>query len=635
MAPKSHRFSSFANCKFNRFSSFANIHPMHPHPNMTFKHKPIEPKTQMRMLILDPAPSLDSQEPLRGRLQVIPLGTRDRYAALSYVWGDQSEQHELHLEGQVFMVGKNLHEALLHIRVGGPTDICYTWIDAICIDQNNIPERNAQVAEMVTIYRTASWVVVWLGPGDEDTNAAMDYIKHRYDRNNNRPYPWAGLSNVFLRPWWSRIWVVQEVIAGDGVSVLCGEKKYCVPWHDLIVTMTQAPEKELWERAKVPYPDIDKHIMIQWMYWDTHDDEDEITLDTLLLATTAREATDPRDQIYGLLGTINDRNYHRIEVDYFNSKERVYQDAMVSLIKSRGDLDWMGYAVGHNWPNTPSWCIDFSQKDWAERISNKHRFSPKSLSERRQGSLSTTMIHDPGQGTIKLQGERVGSIKHVLSPRLDGIKKQLDEWHNTTETLPEETIFGYRDEMAQRLLEEISRFVEFAYSALSKRLGYARAEEEISRGALWAIAATDVTKTEDFPLPGNIEKARRLFSNIQKYAETQDFWSFNTCQWANTCSAMPLKEDLEMRKILFTMARELEGSTFFATETGYIGVAQYPIKQNDALVLFYSGRFPAVLEDCGDGSFKLASFTWTHDAMRHQYLDERRLNLSKTEFVLC
>ena len=51
--------------------------------------------------------------------------------------------------------------------------------------------------------------------------------------------------------------------------------------------------------------------------------------------------------------------------------------------------------------------------------------------------------------------------------------------------------------------------------------------------------------------------------------------------------------------------------------------------------MIQSGRFPAVLEDCGDGSFKLASFTWTHDAMGGQYLEERRPKLSKTEFVLC
>jgi hypothetical protein len=50
-------------------------------------------------------------------------------------------------------------------------------VDAVCIDQSNIPERNAQVLRMKEIYEKARKVVVWLGPAGEDSNIAIDIIQ--------------------------------------------------------------------------------------------------------------------------------------------------------------------------------------------------------------------------------------------------------------------------------------------------------------------------------------------------------------------------------------------------------------------------------------------------------------------------
>ncbi|CAP59787.1 uncharacterized protein PODANS_1_1200 [Podospora anserina S mat+] len=47
------------------------------------------------------------------------------------------------------------------------------WVDAICIDQANITEKNTQMPLMCTIYSHAT-VLVWLGTGNQSTDQVMD-----------------------------------------------------------------------------------------------------------------------------------------------------------------------------------------------------------------------------------------------------------------------------------------------------------------------------------------------------------------------------------------------------------------------------------------------------------------------------
>jgi hypothetical protein len=82
--------------------------------------------------------------------------TTTSYAALSYTWGEPSEQRWIKVNGRPFHVQPNLYAALHAIR---PTEgDLWLWVDALCINQKDIPERNNQVALMGDIYRNASEV---------------------------------------------------------------------------------------------------------------------------------------------------------------------------------------------------------------------------------------------------------------------------------------------------------------------------------------------------------------------------------------------------------------------------------------------------------------------------------------------
>ncbi|KAE8447488.1 hypothetical protein EG329_010761 [Mollisiaceae sp. DMI_Dod_QoI] len=109
------------------------------------------------------------------------------YTALSYTWLDSHyHSHEGHqreadrtdnilVDGHQFPVTTNLYSALWHLR--SPTEQKTFWIDAICIDQTNIEEKNHQVELMQEIYERAANVVAWLGRSYDRSSNAMRVIR--------------------------------------------------------------------------------------------------------------------------------------------------------------------------------------------------------------------------------------------------------------------------------------------------------------------------------------------------------------------------------------------------------------------------------------------------------------------------
>ena len=127
------------------------------------------------------------------------------------------------------------------------------WIDQICINQNNSDEKSVQVSIMGAIYRSAAQVTIWLGPGTPDSGQALSFIidlwealSAHYELHNGGVDPfredygavrleptgfevpvqidprWTALFGVLDRKWFSRCWIVQEVMANDNVIVHCG-----------------------------------------------------------------------------------------------------------------------------------------------------------------------------------------------------------------------------------------------------------------------------------------------------------------------------------------------------------------------------------------------------------------------------
>ncbi|KAL4893446.1 heterokaryon incompatibility protein-domain-containing protein [Aspergillus ambiguus] len=134
------------------------------------------------------------------------------------------------------------------------------WIDAICINQDDIPERNSQVAIMSQIYSKADSVVVWLGVEDEYTASVSeaicgldseDWVQHlalasvaeKAEDLSVEAREAISINRFFERTWWKRVWVIQEIALPYKVQMLCGtfEINYVIPLGQIERPMGQLP----------------------------------------------------------------------------------------------------------------------------------------------------------------------------------------------------------------------------------------------------------------------------------------------------------------------------------------------------------------------------------------------------------
>ncbi|KAK3710207.1 hypothetical protein LTR37_010428 [Vermiconidia calcicola] len=167
------------------------------------------------------------------------------YEALSYTWGSLVNNKAASikvLQGHKLCklpITRNLHGSLARLRRelhNGQAK--RLWVDAICIHQSNIPEKNAQVRKMAMVYNRAKNVCVWLGNGDGDSRRAIDFIGKLLRLDDFDPLTqdpgteseWAALNNLMQRPWFNRRWIVQEISLARDAVLFCGDQS--VSWHD-------------------------------------------------------------------------------------------------------------------------------------------------------------------------------------------------------------------------------------------------------------------------------------------------------------------------------------------------------------------------------------------------------------------
>jgi len=150
-------------------------------------------------------------------------GTVDsNYACLSYRWGSPMPSQEVLINDKIFLVRKNLFDFLDMVREQRTIPLPY-WIDALCIDQKNMVERNHQVAQMGDIYSRALRVEVWLGNITDPTYAPRTlhapHIPTDPQENNPHVVGVAFFEQISNDEYWSRAWIVQEILLARHVIV--------------------------------------------------------------------------------------------------------------------------------------------------------------------------------------------------------------------------------------------------------------------------------------------------------------------------------------------------------------------------------------------------------------------------------
>ena len=143
----------------------------------------------------------------------------DSYVCLSYVWGEPGDEHSIVVNDKIMRVRSNLFGFLGRARQNERLLEEWLWIDAMCIDQANVGERNHQVQQMGRIYSYATEVISWFG--EDKDSIAKYFVKQKYPTGNRVDLDLAALRLKFAyAPYWNRAWITQEVQLARKVTLL-------------------------------------------------------------------------------------------------------------------------------------------------------------------------------------------------------------------------------------------------------------------------------------------------------------------------------------------------------------------------------------------------------------------------------
>ncbi|KAL7622493.1 hypothetical protein AAE478_008000 [Parahypoxylon ruwenzoriense] len=333
-----------------------------------------------------PVPGFDGSLYSSRELDTKPSYGPFQYEALSYTWGLATHHdmafiyHPRRTAPAILSLSQNLTVALRQLRY--PDRPRTLWVDAICINQANGPEKARQLTRMPQIYGNADRVVVWLGPEEPDSRLAMDtldFLGRQLEVTTDNwifctpgaeypywceascvfPYDdkiWSAIGSLLNREWFSRVWIVQEIqLANSQATMQCGGSE--VPW----IVFRRAINC-LWNKNNLPISV--PRVRLAFVEHLATFELTQAPISYIIRRTEGRICADPRDRVYGLLGLFSSAFSRMIRPSYSLGVEDVYRDLIIKHIRHVKRLELLrdchtGTTTSHlgEWP---SWVPDYS-----------------------------------------------------------------------------------------------------------------------------------------------------------------------------------------------------------------------------------------------------------------------------------
>ena len=404
-----------------------------------FQYQPLLSQKSIRLLSLMPGQGDDELTSDLINAEVTS-GARGRthYEALSYTWGDPTEKREMRCCSLSLPITASLHNALKQLRY--PDRTRTLWVDAVCINQDNIEERSSQVSLMQWIYTQADRVIVWLGQNDSLTADAIAALERFYQSIKASSYkqsefPEHGLSansvhldlsrletvaiaRFFQRPWFKRVWVVQEAVSATCVIVVCGTCS--IDWEHL-ATVCMINEFLMLSKVSAAMIRASPGILAVQRMQKLRNFDRRPTLLSLLVSIRGLDATDPRDKLFAIQHLANEKDA-RVVVDYKSSTTSVYTQYAVEYLKSTS-LDILsavnpsGIVLPPNTNHLPSWVPDWSLKPNFTNYPGEHLPLIMSANHfRASGSSAPIFTLSSSSDLLIVRGAKIDSLHALGSP---------------------------------------------------------------------------------------------------------------------------------------------------------------------------------------------------------------------------
>ena len=533
---------------------------------------------------------------ISGRLRQCSLSDPPPFVALSYECGDPSKVIPFLLDGEFVPITTNLWNALWELKKHSHTLV---WVDCFCIDQRNNTEKSAQIMRLNVIFREADLVVSWLGPasnGSDSVMRAMQSVSHqqacsetamRFDTTSSDC-----VAHFLARSYWSRSWVLQEIIAGARVQICCGQ--LMVPWEAFDSLL------DTFVRSDASRSSLHKHIL----YLSNNrrlqaDGGRPNTLLEVLHETSSALSSDPNDKVYAVLSSAFDYQNYLSEPKYGLTPEELCISMTRSVIRSKQDLDIIllgpkaatycgqANAVLQSRNRLPSWCPDYINPPMFPFTSQMLKYTSGRDERTRFGidarRWATTRASKPrmegrwlDKETLSVLGHPIGDINSSTACPLKQEQARPDE----------ETINGAGAMAIQPMLAEVlfgvSADIHSAAGRRYRRNSGASASEKERVLFRQAGKVMDwITLNHKWNI-GGITLTQHILDLLQA-PQIDDLWSMK--HFANVVS----------------IAKTLdEGVRLVTTSNGRVGWAHPHAQPCDQVTLVQGCSWPVVLRKRGD-----------------------------------
>ncbi|KAH8769679.1 heterokaryon incompatibility protein-domain-containing protein [Hyaloscypha sp. PMI_1271] len=363
-----------------------------------YEHVALPTTTSIRILELQPGEGTDI---IACHLSTVESAEAPPYEAISYAWGRETDTRVINCENRKLRVTANLRDALWRIR--DPVEVKFLWADAVCINQNDNEERGFQVRQMPSVYANAVRVLVWIdlpssafkdfehlldsgsvGPdlGNEDTApvglASRILNEHvaklevpgirMEDLDPDTSVVASALCQLFDSPWFTRLWVVQEIGMAKSILAMIGDAS--IDFVDLIRFILRLERRTMLmdqlglfiagkSNVYTTFPARSKELN-----GEVDGDYDFLEM---LEVTRNQKASDPRDYVYALLGhpSASVNGVPIVEPDYNKSPEELYFEVTMKILSQSKSLRILsavhhgdGTLNGESSSWIPSWSRD-------------------------------------------------------------------------------------------------------------------------------------------------------------------------------------------------------------------------------------------------------------------------------------
>lgn len=543
---------------------------------------------------------------LRGEFINASFDSLPKYQAISYCWGNGGATERIWFgDHEYLQVTKSAIAVLGAVIDSGSKE--HVWIDALCIDQENTAEKNSQVLLMGDIYNAAASTLGWLGEAADDSDRAISFLKtlrdemEKYDIRKLNPlhkqsevakYPsfketdtpdWIALQKFLQRPWFTRIWVIQEMVLSVNTVVMCGRKtvKYdvliSVVWTLAsrgLINFTYIRPKDPKDFAQFQPPAGVEGILATFSIAKHREARMPHSLQELLLFCRGFEATDNRDIIFALLGIASESGNHVLPPSYGSSVEEVFtmwtRDLMIS-----DNLLTLLHAAGIGNPRVlkklPSWVPDLTVK-FESSDAKTTVFGQKAFAGlyKAGGAFEVSVRSDYEKNQLIVKGEIIDTVDYVAPPR--------------PAVRDHEEVSIMRPDRIRR-----NKWAQDTMALIKSLLPYPTGES--FHDVYWRTLIANMDLDMTVPPPG-------FFDNFDRYIEWDelavDCKSRDETRERGEAAGITLEDRVKHSKFDFSTPH-VGNRVLFTTSFGYAGLGPPEFEKGDLVCIVHGAAAPFLL----------------------------------------